>query len=150
MTLDPSPPDRGSTLVAKLKGEYHRPDSQLVLHLVQELHYLIGNWQIELDRLQRDIDTVHQSGPIIAGWMEPAAPGSPDPIPEPINYQLCSLDETGQVWARDCAETELYGVSKAIARHRQLRTLLDRQGALEANLKHTLACLVQLRMDLQV
>jgi hypothetical protein len=147
-TLDPAAPkDRGGAIVAKLKGEYHQPDSQLVLNMLQELHYLVGTWQKEIVQLDEQIDRVRQSGPIVAGWME-AADRDGEPMPKEIDYQLCILDETGQVAARDCPEPEMFGISKALARHRQLKELIDRKTALEANLKHTLANLVHLRMDI--
>jgi hypothetical protein len=139
--------DRGGAIVAKLKGEYHQPDSQLVLHMLQELHYLVSTWQNEITQLEQHIQAVRQSGPIVAGWMEAVnQPG--EPMPKEIDYQLCILDETGQVAARECPEPEMFGISKALARHRQLKALIDRKTALETNLKHTLATLVHLRMDI--
>ncbi len=138
---------RGGAIVAKLKGQYHQPDFELVLNMVQELHYLIGTWQTELGHLDGQIAEVRKSGPVVAGWMEPA-PGQASTLPKEIEYQLCILDETGQVAARECPEPELFGISKALARHRQLKELLDRKSALEANIKHILATLVNLRMDI--
>lgn len=138
---------RGEEIVAKLKGQYHKPDVQLVLHMVQELHYLVTNWQTEILELDSRIATVRKSGPVVAGWMEPV-PGQESAMPKEIEYQLCSLDETGQVAARECPEPEMFGISKALARHRQLKELLDRKSLLESNIKHILATLVHLRMDI--
>jgi hypothetical protein len=102
---------------------------------------------------------VRESGPIVAGWLEAEAHHpdfsleSLEKIPEiiqqqSIEYQLCSLDEMGEVAARDCPEPEMFGISKALARHQQLRQLIDRKSDLEANIKHTLATLVHLRMEI--
>lgn len=161
-------PDPGSVLVAKLKGQYHQPNTGLVLHLLQELQYLVGNWHNEILELDQQIDLVRQSGPVVAGWLEPAKaelitaqkdrqdtaePQQNDQLPaiiqqQNLDYQLCSLDESGTVAARDCPEPEMFGISKALARHRQLQQLLDRKSTLEANIKHTLATLVHLRMEI--
>jgi hypothetical protein len=154
--------DPGGVLVAKLKGQYHQPNAGLVLHLLQELQYLVGNWHNEILELDQRIDLVRQSGPVVAGWLEPAKSEAITDIDESqpndalsaaiqqqnLDYQLCSLDESGAVAARDCPEPEMFGISKALARHRQLRQLLDRKSTLEANIKHTLATLVHLRMEI--
>jgi hypothetical protein len=146
-SAEPMLRQRGGEIVAKLKGQYHKPDTQLVLHMVQELHYLITTWQAELLQLDSRIAEVRKAGPVVAGWMEPA-PGQVSAMPQEIEYQLCILDETGQVAARECPEPEMFGISKALARHRQLKELLDRKSQLEANIKHVLASLVHLRMDI--
>jgi hypothetical protein len=164
----PAPPlDRGGAIVAKLKGQYHQPNTGLVLHMLQELLYLVNIWQKEILDLEERIALVRQAGPVVAGWLE-AEPGSdavlqdddlstssnaPDVLPatlvqQNLDYQLCSLDENGEIAARDCPEPEMFGISKALARHRQLRQLLDRKSDLEANIKHTLATLVHLRMEI--
>jgi hypothetical protein len=160
--------DPGGVLVAKLKGQYHQPNVGLVLHMLQELQYLVGNWHNEILELDQRIDLVRQSGPVVAGWLEPAKseaikeqedskntdesqPNDPLSVviqQQNLDYQLCSLDESGAVAARDCPEPEMFGISKALARHRQLRQLLDRKSTLEANIKHTLATLVHLRMEI--
>jgi hypothetical protein len=146
-------------IVAKLKGQYHQPNAGLVLHMLQELQYLLNSWQKEILELEQNIAVVRESGPIVAGWLE-AEVNDPDFTPESLatiseilqqqslDYQLCSLDETGEIAARDCPEPEMFGISKALARHQQLRQLIDRKSNLEANIKHTLATLVHLRMEI--
>jgi hypothetical protein len=151
--------EKGGAIVAKLKGQYHQPNGGLVLHMLQELQYLLNSWQQEILELEQKISVVRESGPIVAGWLEAEANNaefsleSPEPIPEilqqqSLDYQLCSLDEMGEVAARDCPEPEMFGISKALARHQQLRQLIDRKSNLEANIKHTLATLVHLRMEI--
>jgi hypothetical protein len=137
----------GGAIVAQLKGEYHQPNGDLVLHMLQELHYLVTSWQLEIAKLDKQIEKIHQAGPVVAGWLEPAI-GDEDPMPASIDYQLCSLDENGGIAARDCPEPEMFGISKALVRHRQLKELLDRKSAIETNIKHSLATLVNLRMDI--
>jgi hypothetical protein len=151
--------DKGGEIVAKLKGQYHQPNGGLVLHMLQELQYLLNSWQQEILELEQKIALVRESGPIVAGWLEAEANNTefsleaPEKIPEilqqqSLDYQLCSLDERGEVAARDCPEPEMFGISKALARHQQLRQLIDRKSNLEANIKHTLATLVHLRMEI--
>lgn len=165
--------ERGGAMVAKLKGQYHQPNAGLVLHMLQELQYLLTSWQNEILELDQNIILVRQSGPIVAGWLEADAHKSDiqnpkaqnsisnidlnlaplEKIPEIIqqqslDYQLCSLDEGGEIAARDCPAPEMFGISKALARHQQLRQLIDRKSDLEANIKHTLATLVHLRMEI--
>jgi hypothetical protein len=151
--------EAGGAIVAKLKGQYHQPNGGLVLHMLQELQYLLNSWQQEILELEQKIAVVRESGPIVAGWLEAEANNtefsleSLEPIPEilqqqSLDYQLCSLDERGEVAARDCPEPEMFGISKALARHQQLRQLIDRKSNLEANIKHTLATLVHLRMEI--
>ncbi len=150
--------EKGGALVAKLKGQYHQPNAGLVLHMLQELQYLLNSWQQEILELEQNIAVVRESGPIVAGWLEAEASSdfsseSPEPIPEilpqqSLDYQLCSLDERGEVAARDCPTPEMFGISKALARHQKLRQLIDRKSNLEANIKHTLATLVHLRMEI--
>lgn len=151
--------EKGGAIVAKLKGQYHQPNGGLVLHMLQELQYLLNSWQQEILELEQKIAVVRESGPIVAGWLEAEANNtefsleSLEPIPEilqqqSLDYQLCSLDERGEVAARDCPEPEMFGISKALARHQQLRQLIDRKSNLEANIKHTLATLVHLRMEI--
>jgi hypothetical protein len=152
-TVDPIA-DPGGAMVAKLKGQYHQPNAGLVLHMLQELQYLVNCWQSEILELDQNIILVRQSGPVVAGWLE--AEGSNKVGDQPataiqqqsLDYQLCSLDESGAIAARDCPEPEMFGISKALARHNQLRQLLDRKSSLEANIKHTLATLVHLRMEI--
>jgi hypothetical protein len=139
----------GGAIVAQLKGEYHQPNGDLVLHMLQELHYLVTSWQLEIAKLDKQIEQIHQAGPVVAGWLEPATDDA-DPMPASIDYQLCSLDENGGIAARDCPETEMFGISKALARHRKLKELLDRKSAIETNIKHSLATLVNLRIDINV
>lgn len=133
--------DRGGVLVPKLHGQYHHPDSLLVVHMLQELHYLVTQWQSEIAEINSKINQIIATGPVVAGWMEVGN----EQIDE--DYQLCILDENGKVAARDCPPTEMFGISKALARHRQLRALQNRKESLEAYIKHSLASLVQLRMD---
>lgn len=151
--------EKGGAIVAKLKGQYHQPNGGLVLHMLQELQYLLNSWQQEILELEQKIAVVRESGPIVAGWLEAEANNTefslaaPEKIPEilqqqSLDYQLCSLDERGEVAARDCPEPEMFGISKALARHQQLRQLIDRKSNLEANIKHTLATLVHLRMEI--
>ncbi len=151
--------EKGGEIVAKLKGQYHQPNAGLVLHMLQELQYLLNSWQQEILELEQNISLVRESGPIVAGWLEAEAHHSdfslesPEKIPEilqqqSLEYQLCSLDERGEIAARDCPEPEMFGISKALARHQQLRQLIDRKSNLEANIKHTLATLVHLRMEI--
>jgi hypothetical protein len=154
-----APPAAGGALVAKLKGQYHQPNAGLVLHMLQELQYLLNSWQNEILALEQNIALVRESGPIVAGWLA-AETNNPDFSLEPpekipttlqqqsLEYQLCSLDERGEIAARDCPEPEMFGISKALARHQQLRQLIDRKSNLEANIKHTLATLVHLRMEI--
>jgi hypothetical protein len=147
----------GGAIVAKLKGQYHQPNAGLVLHMLQELQYLLGSWQKEIAELEQNIAAIRESGPIVAGWLEANTNSSnSEPavtIPEilqhqGLDYQLCSLDESGVIATRDCPEPEMFGISKALARHQQLRQLTDRKLHLEANIKHTLATLVHLRMEI--
>lgn len=150
--------EKGGAIVAKLKGQYHQPNTGLVLHMLQELQYLLNSWQQEISELEQKIAVVRESGPIVAGWLEAEQntdlnSESLEPIPEilrqqSLDYQLCSLDESGEIAARDCPEPEMFGISKALARHQQLRQLIDRKSNLEANIKHTLATLVHLRMEI--
>ena len=149
--------EKGGAIVAKLKGQYHQPNAGLVLHMLQELQYLLNSWQTEISELEQSIAVIRESGPIVAGWLEGEAHDSSSEvlqtIPEileqqSLNYQLRSLDETGEIAARDCPEPEMFGISKALARHQQLRQLTDRKSNLEANIKHTLATLVHLRMEI--
>jgi hypothetical protein len=153
------PSEEGGVLVAKLKGQYHQPNAGLVLHLLQELQYLLNSWQHEILELEQNIALVRESGPIVAGWLEAEANNtdvsleSPERISEvlqqqSLDYQLCSLDERGEIATRDCPEPEMFGISKALARHQKLRQLIDRKSNLEANIKHTLATLVHLRMEI--
>jgi hypothetical protein len=137
----------GGAIVAQLKGEYHQPNADLVLHMLQELHYLVTSWQLEIAKLEKQIEQIYQAGPVVAGWLEPANREGAT-LPASIDYQLCSLDENGGLAARDCPEAEMFGISKALARHRQLKELLDRKSVLEANIKHSLATLVNLRIDI--
>ncbi len=151
--------EKGGALVAKLKGQYHQPNAGLVLHMLQELQYLLNSWQKEILELEQNIAVIRGSGPIVAGWLEAdvndptPSMGALETIPEilqqqSLEYQLCSLDESGEIAARDCPEPEMFGISKALARHQQLRQLIDRKSNLEANIKHTLATLVHLRMEI--
>ncbi len=151
--------EKGGAIVAKLKGQYHQPNAGLVLHMLQELQYLLNSWQNEILELDQNIAVVRESGPIVAGWLEAESNnpdcslGSLETIPEilqqqNLDYQLCSLDESGEIAARDCPQPEMFGISKALARHQQLRQLIDRKSNLEANIKHTLATLVHLRMEI--
>jgi hypothetical protein len=149
--------EKGGEIVAKLKGQYHQPNAGLVLHMLQELQYLLNSWQNEISELEQNIAVVRESGPIVAGWLEAEVNDfslqSPATISEilqqqSLDYQLCSLDESGEIAARDCPEPEMFGISKALARHQQLRQLIDRKSNLEANIKHTLATLVHLRMEI--
>jgi hypothetical protein len=148
--------EKGGELVAKLKGQYHQPNAGLVLHMLQELQYLLNSWQKEILELEQNISLVRESGPIVAGWLEAEANHlnfSLESLAEifqapGLEYQLCSLDENGEIAARDCPEPEMFGISKALARHQQLRQLIDRKSNLEANIKHTLATLVHLRMEI--
>jgi hypothetical protein len=159
-TVDPIA-DPGGAMVAKLKGQYHQPNAGLVLHMLQELQYLVNCWQSEILELEQNIVLVRQSGPVVAGWLE--AEGTKEVNDQPtqssdqqataiqqqsLDYQLCSLDESGAIAARDCPEPEMFGISKALARHNQLRQLLNRKSSLEANIKHTLATLVHLRIEI--
>jgi hypothetical protein len=155
-TQNSSPSEKGGEIVAKLKGQYHQPNAGLVLHMLQELQYLLNSWQKEILELEQNITVVRESGPIVAGWLEAEAhdPNFSSESPaeifqeQSLEYQLCSLDENGEIAARDCPEPEMFGISKALARHQQLRQLIDRKSNLEANIKHTLATLVHLRMEI--
>jgi hypothetical protein len=140
----PAPMVANSISAPQLRGQYHQPNSTLVVNMLQELHYLVTHWQRELNTIAQEIAKIHAAGPVVAGWLEPA----PDQQLTTIDYQLCSFDEIGQLATRDCAPPEMLGISQSVARHRQLEGLIDRQKFLEAKIKHILAGLVQLRIDL--
>ncbi len=133
-----------SIAAPQLHGQYHQPNSTLVVNMLQELHYLVTHWQAELNTIAQEIAKIRAAGPVVAGWLEP----TPDHQDAKIDYQLCSLDEIGQLATRDCPPPEILGISQSVARHRQLEELLDRQKFLEAKIKHILAGLVQLRIDI--
>jgi hypothetical protein len=150
MSKDSSNPTVSMSLVAssvtapQLQGQYHQPNSTLVVNMLQELHYLVTHWQRELTAIEQEIASIQATGPIVAGWIEP----SKDQKPAKIDYQLCSFDEIGQLATRDCPPPEMLGISQSVARHRQLQVLIDRKKFLEAKIKHILAGLVQLRIDI--
>ena len=50
-------------------------------------------------------------------------------------YQLCNLDADGQVQCQICPPEQLGVISQAIARHQQLRQLVNQKQYLEARLK---------------
>jgi hypothetical protein len=144
-TLDPTVAIVPSSIAApQLRGQYHQPNSTLVVNMLQELNYLVTHWQRELITIEQEIAVIQSAGPIVAGWLEPAK----DSTPLKVDYQLCSFDEIGQLSTRDCPPPEMLGISQSVARHRQLEVLIDRQKFLEAKIKHILAGLVQLRIDI--
>lgn len=62
---------------------------------------------------------------------------SPEPTTAggPTQYRLCSLDADGRMHCQPCPSEQLGVLSQAIARHQQLRQLLNQKKHLEARLK---------------
>ena len=63
-------------------------------------------------------------------------------------YRLCSLDADGQVQCQICPPEQLGVISQAIARHQQLRQLVNQKQYLEARLKRAAEALETTRKTL--
>lgn len=64
---------------------------------------------------------------------QPAA--TPSPRGGATQYRLCSLDADGRLQCQPCPPDQLGAISQGIARHQQLRTLVQRKQALETSLQ---------------
>ena len=65
-------------------------------------------------------------------------------------YRLCSLDADGKVQCQACPPDQLGVISQAIARHQQLRQLLNQKQYLEARLKRAAEALETTRKALDL
>ncbi|MEO1093940.1 MAG: hypothetical protein AAFX01_03450 [Cyanobacteria bacterium J06638_28] len=65
-------------------------------------------------------------------------------------YRLCSLDADGKMQCQPCPPEQLGVVSQAIARHQQLRQLLQQKQYLEARLKSAADVLAKARQALGI
>ncbi|MBW4619869.1 MAG: hypothetical protein KME17_11010 [Cyanosarcina radialis HA8281-LM2] len=146
----------------------------LAMNLLQELQQLVTSWQQELNRIQQQIESLHQEGPIINGWLESHS-NDPDKnitslrhaeIDELMNYvektltqtdgsaladyRLCGLDENGELWSKRCPARQVPAVSLAIARYQKLRQLVNQKELLETRLAQLAESLVVCRGQLQI
>ena len=67
-----------------------------------------------------------------------------------VQYRLCSLDADGQVQCQACPPEQLGVIGQAIARHQQLRQLLNQKQYLEARLKRAAEALETTRKALDL
>lgn len=65
-------------------------------------------------------------------------------------YRLCSLDADGRLQCQLCPPEQLGAISQAIARHQQLRTLVQRKQTLETNLHKAATALAQVCNQLEL
>ena len=139
----------------------------LAAHMLQEMYRMVTGWQAEIQEIDRAIDKVTTTGPVLAAWLEsrtfkPGVTGAAIPTPyttvdsidltavNPLaSYRLCGLDEHGKLWTRPCSMAEILSVSRAIARYQQLKELLDRKQRIELHIRQILEDLVYLRMKLE-
>lgn len=151
----------------------------LAMNLLQEIQESVTSWQVELQKIIRQIQDIYLEGPIVNGWLE-----SHDKEPEPratatlrhaevdrlmdyveeicatqeekvscqsprAGYRLCGLDASGQVWSRPCPQDQVASVSMAISRYQKLRQLLGRKQYLETRLTQLAESLVVLHGHIQ-
>lgn len=93
----------------------------------------------------------HGDAAQIATYVDQLAKTSQAPMPNRGNqYRLCSLDADGKMQCQPCPPEQLGAVSQAIARHQQLRQLLQKKQYLEARLKRAADVLTKARQALGI
>lgn len=89
----------------------------------------------------------HQLAHYVETLSQQAAAGGD---PNAARYRLCALDADGHIQCRPCPPEELGTISQAIARHQQLRQLINQKQTLEARLKRTAEVLSQTQKALGI
>ena len=95
-------------------------------------------WQEQLAIVHQQIEILYNQGPILEAWLESTPKeGSVHRAGGELlssSYQLCGLDERGNVWRRPCPPEEIATASLAIHRYQQLRQFLNQKHMLETRL----------------
>jgi hypothetical protein len=145
----------------QIADRQHATNPAFAAHILKNIEQTLTDWQQELQSLNREIQDIYLSGPIVDGWLEChpteveanfATPhkASEDRLMNYVEefsspkiscqspragYRLCGLDPSGQLWYRNCPKEQIPQVSLAIARYQKLRQLLNRKKNLEILLK---------------
>jgi hypothetical protein len=129
----------------------------IAINLLQESLKLTTGWRSELQTVVEEIQSVYRSGPIIDGWLECSTQKVDttthllrhaevnqlmdyvetlcnDPSNTHAEYQLCGLNDDGQVWSSPVPLAQVASISMAIVRHQKLQTLLVQKQSLERRL----------------
>jgi hypothetical protein len=129
----------------------------IAINLLQESLKLTTSWRSELQTVVEEIQAVYRSGPIIDGWLECSTQKvdttthllrhaevnqlmdyvetlCSDPSNTHAEYQLCGLNDDGQVWSSPVPLVQVASISMAIVRHQKLQTLLVQKQVLERRL----------------
>ncbi|MEO1297238.1 MAG: hypothetical protein AAFW75_15905 [Cyanobacteria bacterium J06636_16] len=92
----------------------------------------------------------HGDAEQLAAYVEKFAQAPQTEVSEGVRYRLCSLDADGKVQCQTCPSEQLGVVSQAIARHQQLRQLLNQKQYLEARLQRAAEALEATRKALDL
>ncbi len=98
----------------------------LATTLLQDLQNRVQEWTLSLQEILEHIQTLHDEGPIVEGWLESS--GS--------TYRLCGVNDEGQLWQRPCPAEQILEISLAIVRYQRLQQLLSRKRSLEIRLTY--------------
>ncbi|NEP16323.1 MAG: hypothetical protein F6J97_05385 [Leptolyngbya sp. SIO4C1] len=152
----------------------HEVNPAIALNLLGEIQQSVIRYQQELRQLVKQIRSVYAEGPVINGWLESSKPqpaarqseaalfrhadaddlmnylqqleSSPDlSLAADTGYQLCMIDQSGQIQSRPCPAEQVPAVSVAIARYQQIHQVVTRKQQLEQQLARLIEALTQLK-----
>lgn len=98
----------------------------LATTLLNDLQNRVREWTLSLQEIGEQIQTLHDEGPIVDGWLESSG----------ATYRVCGVNEDGQLWYRPCPDEQILDVSLAIVRYQRLQQLLSRKRSLEIRLTY--------------
>lgn len=159
----------------QISSHKHSTNPAFAANILKNIEKTLADWQQELQSLNRQIQDIYLSGPIVDGWLEShpteveetfATPGKTrgDRLMNYVEeiasaqiscqspragYRLCGLDASGQLWYRTCPKEQVAQVSLAIARYQQLKQLLNRKKNLEIRLNQLAETLAILQGSLK-
>jgi hypothetical protein len=146
-------PDLPHSKTPQFSTHTNHSNPMLPLGLLQDIAKEVMVWQTQLKTVHDSVQALYDEGPIVNAWLESvsesetsaASAGQSLELTMAGRYCVCGLDKAGQVWRKLCPPDQLPQVSVAIARHQQLRVLLNQKELIDRRLQRLAQTLTVLR-----
>ncbi len=147
-------PDLPHSKTPQFSSHTNHSNPMLPLGLLQDIAKEVMVWQTQLKAVHDSVQALYDEGPIVNAWLESVSESETSAASSTSQsleltmagrYCVCGLDKTGQVWRKLCPPDQLPQVSVAIARHQQLRVLLNQKELIDRRLQRLAQTLTVLR-----
>jgi hypothetical protein len=107
--------------------------------LLQDLQSMVSQLIQSNQEVSQQIQILYGEGPIVNGWLESS---------NSQEYQLCGLDENGQIWRRACPADQVPDIGLAIVRYQRLQQLMAQKQSSDQHVIHLTQGLLEVHQQM--